>query len=51
MLETTITKKLFREDYDENRESGIDSDDVVVILNPTQYTLKDDDIDGEVREE
>jgi hypothetical protein len=51
ILETNINKKLFYENYDENRTSSIGSDEVVVILNPTSYTLKDDeDIEQEIME-
>lgn len=47
MLETYISKKVFYENYEDGRESvgGIESDEVVMILNPTQYTVKDDDAD------
>jgi hypothetical protein len=39
MLETSITKIMLNEGYDEERTDSIGSDDVVVILNPTKYTL------------
>jgi len=45
MLETNITKKLFNDGMDDSRTSSIGSDDVVIILNPTKYTLQDDDQD------
>ena len=51
MLETYITQKIFKENYEENRESGIDSEEVVVILNPTQYTLKDEDAEDKAFED
>ena len=51
MLETYITQKILKENYEENRESGIDSEEVVVILNPTQYTLKDEDAEDKACED
>ena len=48
MLETNITRKLFIENFEDERENGIvDSEEVIVILNPTQYTVRDEDIDEE----
>lgn len=47
MLETTITKSILKDEYvdQEDRCNSIGSDDVVVILNPTKYTLDDSDED------
>jgi hypothetical protein len=43
MLETKICRKIFNEEYDNSRTSSIGSDDAVIILNPTKYTLNEDD--------
>ena len=46
MLETNITKGFFNDDETEDvRSNSIGSDDVVVILNPTKYTIRDDEQD------
>ncbi len=51
-LETYITKGIINDDDIENdRTSSINSDDVVVILNPTKYTLQQDSSDDEHLEE
>ena len=44
-----ITEKiLFEDDYDQNsRTSSIGSNDPVVIINPTQYTLREDEVQEE----
>jgi hypothetical protein len=43
MLETKISRKLFTEDFENERTSSIGSDDAIIILNPTKYTLNEDD--------
>ena len=43
MLEANISQKVFNEDYDNSRSSSIGSDDAVIVINPTKYTLKDEE--------
>lgn len=51
MLETYIDKKLILDsNYDDTRTSSIGSDDAIVILNPTKYTIQDDEFDDEGHE-
>jgi hypothetical protein len=47
MLETKICRKIFSEEYDNSRTSSIGSDDAVIILNPTKYTLNEEDDEDE----
>jgi len=51
MLETYISKRLLNDDNENDRTSSIGSDDVVVILNPTKYTLQEDSSDEDKLEE
>ena len=54
MLESLITEKMLKDEYqnqsvsslDDDRTHSFDSDKPILILNPTEYTLRDDDLEG-----
>ena len=44
MLETKISRKIFLEDYDDYEQTeNLESNTAVIILNPTKYTLQQED--------
>lgn len=52
MLETKICRKIFSEDYDDyERTDTLGTEDAVIILNPTKYTLKEDDEESSLAQE
>jgi len=51
MLESNISRKIFLEEYDNSRTSSIGSNDAVIILNPTKYTLNEEVYDENILED
>ena len=44
MLETKISRKIFLEDYDDYEQTeNLEPNTAVIILNPTKYTLQQED--------
>ena len=42
MLETKLDYQLFKEDYDNSRTNSFGSNEAIIIMNPTQYTVAED---------